>query len=119
MYSQRVRELLNELPGRGRLPEPTHSARATNPVCGDVVEFDLGLRDGLISECAFRAEGCPAALASAAGLRAMILGRPISELGAISPEDLIESLGGLPSHKRHGAEVAVEALRNTIAGLSW
>ncbi len=114
MYSAKVQELLAGLEGRGTLAGCTHRGRADNPVCGDVVEFELALQDGRIAGCSFRAEGCPAAVASAAAVRQLVLGKTSAEAARLSPAQLLEFLQGLPSHKLHGVDVALDALRTAL-----
>ncbi|GAB4128921.1 MAG: hypothetical protein Kow001_23500 [Acidobacteriota bacterium] len=114
MYSPKVRELLASLEGRGGLSHWTHRGRADNPVCGDVVEFELLCRSGRIEDCGYRADGCPAAIASAAAVRHLVVGRTAGEAEALSPALLLEFLGGLPAHKLHGIDVALDALRAAL-----
>jgi NifU-like protein involved in Fe-S cluster formation len=114
MYSPKVRELLASLEGRGGLAYCTHRGRADNPVCGDVVEFDLVCRAGRIADCGFRAEGCPAAVAAAAAVRQLVLGRSPDEAGRLGQAQVLEFLESLPSHKLHGIDVALDALRTAL-----
>lgn len=115
MYSEKVRQLVAELPNRGRLEGATASHRAENPVCGDVTELQLRVESGRIEDCRFLALGCPAAVASAAGLTELVRGRSVDRCRQLSVDGLLDYLGGLPSHKRHGAELAVEVLRSALA----
>ena len=115
MYSEEVRRLLAELPNRGPLIGATAERRVENPVCGDVVELQLRVAAGRIEECRFLAEGCPAALASAAAITELVHRMPVDWCRRLTVEMLLERLGGLPSHKRHGAELAIEALRGALA----
>lgn len=115
MYSEKVRELVADLPNRGRLADATASFRAENPVCGDVTELQLKVESGRIEECRFLALGCPAAVASAAGVTELVRGRTVDRCRQLSVDGLLDYLGGLPTHKRHGAELAVEVLRRALA----
>ncbi len=114
-YSEKVRELVGQLPNSGTLEDATHEASVENPICGDRVTLFLRVENGQIADCRFTAEGCPAALAGAAGLAEMVRGIPVRDCAALRPEDLLEYLGGLPPHKRHGADLATDALHAAIA----
>lgn len=70
---------------------------------------------GVIRDARFRAEGCPAAIASAACLTLMLAGRTPEEGLKISADELLGELGGLPGHKMHGVHLALETLRETLS----
>jgi len=112
-YSLTVRRLVAEAPNRGRLDDAAF-ARVENPVCPDTLELYLRIKDGVIHAARFQADGCPAAIASAAAVTEIVEGMTCGEASRLSVDQLIEYLGGLPEHKRHGAEMAVRALREAL-----
>ncbi len=114
MYSDTVRRLVASLPNRGTLPEPSHAAEGTNPVCGDSVRFQLQVEGGRVLACRFTGSGCPGAVAAAAAVTELVAGGGVEECARLDVETLIAYLGGLPPHKRHGAELAVEVLRRAL-----
>ncbi len=114
MYSPRVRQLIAELPNRGRLEQSTHHGEAENPLCGDRVEFDLRVESGEVLECRFRAEGCPGAVASAAATALLVEGLSLSQVAELTPEAILKDIGGLPPHRRHGAQLAIQALQKSL-----
>jgi len=113
-YSEKVRRLIAAPPNLGPLETSTHYGEADNPVCGDRAAFWILVARKRIERIAFRAEGCPAALAAAAGLTELAKGMDLNQALNLEPERLIAYLDGLPPHKRHGAELAVAALRNAL-----
>jgi NifU-like protein involved in Fe-S cluster formation len=114
MYSATVRRLIAELPNQGRLPDAV-SGSAENQVCGDLVEIHLVVNSaGVVEQSRFQAGGCPAAIAAAAAVAVLVEGKSRQEAGAIGVEQVLEYLEGLPPHKRHGAEMAVRALRQAL-----
>lgn len=116
MYSERVRKLIAELPNRGGLENPTHSGTAENPICGDLVRIHLVLVEGHVEVVRFQASGCPATIASAAAITEMVEGQDLAFCQALVLNDLLDNLGSLPSARRHGAEVALQALRSAVDG---
>jgi len=116
MYSARVRHLLQTLPNRGSCPEATHIGKAENPICGDVIEFQLEIRGGTIVDCCFQAYGCPGAVAAAAALTEIVEGKDQDACRELSAAILLDVLGGLPRQKQHGVDLAVAALRDALAG---
>lgn len=114
VYSCEVKRLLSSLAHRGSLPHPTHVAERENPVCGDRLRLELEITNGRVTSVGYLAEGCPAALAAAEALAELIEARSVDEVKSLSCEALLAHLGGLPTHKRHGAELATEALHSAL-----
>jgi NifU-like protein involved in Fe-S cluster formation len=113
VYSPTVRRLVAELPNSGHLPGSSPS-RVTNPICGDALELYLILKDGHITESRFQASGCPAAIAAGAAITILAKGKSVAAAREIDVGQLLDFLEGLPAHKRHGAEMAVRALRQAL-----
>ena len=111
MYSDKARRLIAEMPNRGLLAEVTHSAHAENPVCGDIIKLHLRISDGTVQDARFECRGCPGAMAAAAGIAELVRGKSVAECRVLGVEELEAYVGQLPSHKRHGFELAVEVLR--------
>ena len=49
----------------GVLEQPTASHEGANPLCGDRITMQLGIRDGKVAEVAFTGRGCAISQASA------------------------------------------------------
>jgi len=69
---------------------------ARNPQDGDTVRLSIRVADDQIEEANFKAQGCVAAIAASSMLTELIEGRSLDEALAITKEDLVQSLGGLP-----------------------
>jgi len=114
MYSQKVKELVSNLPNRGELGEPSHRALGQNPICGDEVELFFQVEGGTVTDSRFLARGCPAALASAAAVTELCRSRSVAACLKLDSDTLLDYLGGLPPHKTHGVELALEVLREAL-----
>lgn len=114
MYSGKVRELIKELPNRGTLPDATHVSKVENPVCGDITHLYLKFKEGIVRECRFQTYGCPAAIAASAAITQLCKDKSLSECLKLDTDSVLKYLGGLPTHKLHGADLAVDALRTAI-----
>jgi nitrogen fixation NifU-like protein len=114
IYSDKVRQLIVELPNRGALADATYAASAENPICGDRTTIYLKVEDEIVVASRFQCQGCPGALAAAAGLTELVLQRNIEACGEISEGTLLEYLGGLPVAKRHGVALAIEVLKRSL-----
>ena len=96
---------------RGSLASPTISREGLNPLCGDEVTIELGLKGDVIAEVAFHGSGCSISQSSASMLTEAVLGKTLAEaetlfrgftammLGSdeIDPESLgdLEALSGV------------------------
>jgi nitrogen fixation protein NifU and related proteins len=114
LYSETVRRLVAELPNHGKLAGATHSARLENPICGDVACLFLVVEDGRVTASRFQAQGCPGAVAAAAAVTILVSRRAVEECRSITTESLLSYLEGLPAHRIHGAELAIEVLRKAL-----
>ncbi len=69
-----------------------------------------------IAEATFWAGGCLSTMACGDMLTTMARGKTLAEAAAITPEEVIAALDGLPLNSHHCAELSVETLREAIAG---
>lgn len=63
---------------------PTHRAKVSNPLCGDRVQIDLGVEDGLIQEVRFVGRGCALSRASASMMTELLTGRSVDEVPGLA-----------------------------------
>jgi len=62
------------------LDAPQGSARKVSKLCGSWVEIDVNMENGLVSEAALRVQACALGQASAAILKAQIIGADLETL---------------------------------------
>ena len=91
-----------------------------SPACGDVmaVWIKVDRTAGRITECKWRTFGCASAIASTSMLSVMATedgGMTLDRARRVTPEAIIERLGGLPDRKYHCSVLGHEALREAIA----
>jgi nitrogen fixation NifU-like protein len=67
----------------GRLEAPTHTARCTNPLCGDRVTVDLVVQAGVVAAVGYEARGCTVAVAAASLLSEAVAGSTAAEAVAL------------------------------------
>lgn len=85
-----------------------------NPVCGDIMELTIKVKDGRIEDARFRTFGCGAAIATSSMVTELVKGKTIEEALEISNKAVAEALGGLPAVKMHCSVLAEQALRSAI-----
>lgn len=90
-----------------------------SPACGDmmVVWVKIDSNSKKITECKWRTFGCASAIASTSMMSVMALengGMDIERAKRMTPEAIIERLGGLPDRKYHCSVLGHQALREAI-----
>lgn len=115
MYNELVMDHFHNPRNLGEVSQGVR-ARCVNPACGDEAELTVLVSDGKVEEIAFRAVGCVAALASCSCLTEMARSLPVEAALEITVEKVVQTLGGLPRSKRHGAALAVDTLRKALGG---
>jgi nitrogen fixation NifU-like protein len=82
------------------------------------MEIYLRLNGERIEQACFMTDGCGPTVACGSTLTTIVHGLSLHEAGGITPEDLLEALGGLPEESVHCAELAVNTLREAITSRS-
>lgn len=111
MYSELLWEHYHSPFNNHRSAQAQLSARRVNPVCPDVVEFFLTLKDDRVEELSFVAEACPPVVAAASLLCQWAGGRTLQELAQLTEGELAGWLGPLPPNKRHAVQLVFLALQ--------
>jgi len=79
--------------------------------CGDRIEFSIKVKENVVVEASFEMRGCNFTLDVARASAALVRGKTIREARkATEPEEIDRSLGGLPEHNFHCAEMASDAM---------
>ncbi len=113
IYSAKVLDEAHHPSNVGRMSEPDAYGKVRS-WCGDAMEFYLRLNGDRIEEVKFMTDGCGPTLASGNTLARLVEGRTLEEASAVTPEEVIEALDGLPKESVHCAELAVSTLQNAI-----
>jgi NifU-like protein involved in Fe-S cluster formation len=92
---------------------------AGSPLCGDmmVVWIKVDTNTNTIIECKWRTFGCASAIASTSMMSEMVMengGMTLARAKRMTPEAIIERLGGLPDRKYHCSVLGHEALRKAV-----
>lgn len=114
IYSDLVIEHFMHPRNVGVIEDADAVAKLESPVCGDLMEVYLKIRDNRIEDAKFRTFGCGAAIASSSMATEMIKGKTLEEALAISDEQVAEALGGLPEKKMHCSNLAASTIHRAI-----
>ena len=114
MYSEKVMEHFQNPRNVGKLENPDGVAKQGNPICGDVMELAIKVKDNRIKEAKFQTFGCCAAIATSSMITEMVKGKTLEEAEKISKKAVAEALDGLPPAKMHCSNLAADALHGAI-----
>lgn len=85
-----------------------------NPVCGDLMEFSLKVKNNRIKDIKFKTFGCGSAVATASMVTELAKGKTLDEAIKITRKDVADELDGLPPVKMHCSNLAADALKEAI-----
>ena len=114
MYTEKVMDHFENPRNVGVIENPDGVGKQGNPVCGDVMEINIKVRDNIIEEAKFRTFGCCAAIATSSMVTEMVKGKTLEEAEEISKQAVAEALDGLPPAKMHCSNLAADALHDAI-----
>ncbi|MBU0566770.1 Fe-S cluster assembly scaffold protein NifU [bacterium] len=113
-YSNLVMEHFAHPRNVGAIENPDGVGHVGNPVCGDIMELYIKVKDGVIEDAKFKTFGCGAAIATSSMVTEMVRGKTIEDALSISNKAVAEALGGLPKIKMHCSVLAEEALKKAV-----
>ena len=114
LYSEKVMEHFKNPRNVGEMENPDGVGYVGNPVCGDIMELYIQVKDGIIVDAKFKTFGCGAAIATSSMVTEIVKGKSIEEALKISNRAVAEALDGLPAAKMHCSVLAEEALKSAI-----
>ncbi|HEM61192.1 MAG TPA: Fe-S cluster assembly scaffold protein NifU [Chloroflexi bacterium] len=114
MYSELVMKHFSDPQNVGVIEDADGVGKVGNPMCGDVMEMFIKVKDNSIEDAKFRTFGCGAAIATSSIATEMIKGKPLHEAVKLSNKAVAEALGGLPAQKMHCSNLAADAVRAAI-----
>lgn len=114
LYSKKVMDHFKNPRNVGEMENPDGVGHVGNPVCGDIMELYIKVKDGIIVDARFKTFGCGAAIATSSMVTEIVKGKSIKEALKISNKVVVEALDGLPAVKMHCSVLAEEALKSAI-----
>jgi nitrogen fixation NifU-like protein len=114
MYSKKVMEHFKDPHNVGEMENPDGVGHVGNPVCGDIMEMYIRVKDNIIEDVKFKTFGCGAAIATSSMMTDLVKGKTIEEALKISNRAVVEALEGLPPRKLHCSVLAEDALKGAV-----
>jgi len=97
----------------GVMDDPDVYASITGP-CGDTMEIWVRVEKDVITAASFMTDGCGTSIASGSMVTELASGRNIREALAISQQDVLDALDGLPEESKHCALLASNTLKAAV-----
>jgi len=113
-YSEKVMDHFMHPRNVGEIPDADGHGKIGNPVCGDIVEMFIKVKDNIITDVKFKTFGCGAAIATSSMATEMIKGKSLDEALTLTNKAVAEALGGLPHVKMHCSVLAEDAIKLAI-----
>jgi len=113
-YSQKVLEHFMNPRNVGVIENPDGYGKVGNPVCGDLMEMFLRVKDDIITDIKFRTFGCGSAIATSSMVTEMAKGMHVDQAMKLTRNDVANELEGLPPQKMHCSNLAADALHEAI-----
>lgn len=113
-YSSAVLDHFHHPRNAGEIAAADCVAEGENPVCGNVLKLWGVVRNGRLQEVSFKVQGCVPSVACASWLTEAVRGKLLTEVNSITPEQILEGLGGLPAASRHAAALASDVLKKLL-----
>ncbi len=113
-YSKKVMEHFMNPRNVGVIENPDGYGQVGNPVCGDLMEIFITIKEGRIDDIKFRTFGCGSAIAVSSMITEMAKGKTLDEAMLITRKDVADELGGLPPQKMHCSNLGADALHAAI-----
>jgi nitrogen fixation NifU-like protein len=84
------------------------------PACGDVMNLQIKVEDGIITDARFKTYGCGSAIASSSLITELVKGMSLDQASSIKNSDIAEELA-LPPVKIHCSILAEDAIKAAVA----
>ena len=113
-YSKKVMEHFMNPRNVGTIENPDGYGKVGNPVCGDLMEMYIKVKDDIITDIKFQTFGCGSAIATSSMVTELAKGKHTDEAMEITRGDVASELDGLPPQKMHCSNLAADALHEAI-----
>ena len=113
-YSKKVMDHFMNPRNVGEIESPDGYGKVGNPVCGDLMEIFIRVKEDKVEDIKFRTFGCASAIAVSSMVTEMAKGMSLEEAMKITRDDVADELGGLPPQKLHCSNLGADALHAAI-----
>lgn len=119
LYTKEVMKHFSKPHNKGKIKNADGVGTAGNVVCGDKMDIYIKIaknknKEEIIKDIKFETYGCVAAISTSSMVTDLVKGKTIQEALEVEKDDIVKSLGGLPSVKYHCSILAIDALSEAL-----
>jgi nitrogen fixation NifU-like protein len=116
VYTEKAREHFRNPRNVGQLERPDGKGSFGDPTCGDYIEVTIRVdeKEDRLKEVKFLVRGCAGAISTSSVMTELAIGKTLDEALALTDDDIIRVLGGLPERKKHCSLLGLQALQQAI-----
>jgi nitrogen fixation protein NifU and related proteins len=114
IYNDKVMDHFMNPRNVGEIQDADGIGEVGNPVCGDMMTFQIKVKDNRLKDVKFKTFGCGAAIAVSSIVSEMAMGKSLEEARKITPALVAKELEGLPKNKYHCSNLGAQALNKAI-----
>ena len=113
-YSKKVMDHFMNPKNVGIIENPDGYGKVGNPVCGDLMEIYIKVKNDIITDIKFKTFGCGSAIATSSMVTELAKGKHVDDAIKITRNDVANELDGLPPQKMHCSNLAADTLQEAI-----
>jgi len=114
VYSCKVMEHFSNPKNVGTLKNPSGTGKVGNPVCGDLMEVYISVKNNKVVDAKFKTFGCCAAIAASDAVCELVKGKTVEQALKLTKQDVVDFLGELPALKIHCSVLGIDALKAAV-----
>jgi nitrogen fixation NifU-like protein len=115
-YTEKTLEHFRNPRNVGQLEKPDGRGSFGDPSCGDYIEVTIQVdeKEDRLTDVKFLIHGCAGAIATSSVMTELAIGKSLNEALALTDDDIIQALEGLPKRKQHCSLLGLQALQQAI-----
>ena len=116
MYRKQILELARSPHNYGDLESPiTHKFKQENFLCGDGIEVQLNIKDGIVQEVKFKGQGCALCTASASLVTDKVKSMEVKDVENLGEKDILNILNiPVTPGRMDCAMITLKAIKNAL-----
>ena len=119
IYQDFILEIYSNPLNFGKIENADFHSGASNPLCGDVIEIFLKVKDGRVADVKYAGKGCAISQVSASLLTESLKGKTVEEAKKLTKDDVLKlirvDLSKNPSRMKC-ALLSLEVLKKALSG---
>lgn len=116
LYREEMMDIYKNPSHKGKMKNPSVKKKGTNPNCGDEVNLQLKIKNGVIEDAKFDGSACAVSIVSSEILTEAVTGMKIEEALKISKDEFLKKIGlNLTTSRVKCATLVLDALKGALS----